>query len=363
MTMKKQLIRILTVAAISALAWSCNQSDPAPKGTYVQGVFVINEGNFFQNNGGISFFPREKSTADADVFSLVTGSAFKGGAQGYATIGDYGVILVDNSAPGLDKLEIVNANLFTSEGSIGGPDIENPREVVGVGSSKAYVSNWGTLNSDYLYPTGYVAVVDLVTKKVIKKIDVDKGPENMVLYKDKIFVGDYLYSGGKNLTVISTASDAVTKSISFNTAPNPIGVDVNNKLWVQAGLELLRINPDTYEIEATLPIGTDRSKSAGNFALSSDLKTIYFVLSSYAANNDVHGATYKFTVTDTQVNVTTPFINRVFNGLAVDPAQGLIYAAVSPSPLQSGYAVRYRTDATVIDSVKVGIYPTGFFFR
>ena len=356
--MKKQLTRILTVTLISAIAWSCNQSDPAPKGTYIQGVFVINEGNFSQNNGNISFLAREKNIADSDIFSIVNGSSLKGGMQGYTVAGDHGIILVDNSDPGLDKVEIVDANLFTSTGSIGAPDVENPREVVAIGSNKAYVTNWGTLNSNSTYPTGYVAVIDLATKKVIKKIDTDKGPENMVLYNEKVFVGDYAYSGGKNLTVINTASDAVTRSISFSAAPNPIGIDANGKLWVEAGLELIRLNPDTYEKESSIKISTDVSKSAGNFAMSPDLRTIYFVLSDFT-----RGETYKFQITDTAVNLAAPFAKRAFTGLAVDPRQGLIYAGVTPSYTQSGYAIRYRADGTLVDSVKVGIAPTGFYFR
>lgn len=361
MTMRKPLTRILTVTLISAIAWSCNQSDPTPKGTYVQGVFVMNIGNFSQNNGSISFFGREKGTAYADIFSLVNPTKIVGGGvQDYKTVGDQGLILIDNSSPGADKIEIVDANTLMTQGALTAPDIENPRKALAVGNGKAYVTNWNTLNSDYSFPTGYVAVVDLATKKVTKKISTDRGPENLVLYKDKVFVGNYSESEGKNLTVISTASDAVTKTISFKSVPNPIGIDVNNKLWVQAGLELIRINPESYDIESTLKITSDASQSAYNFAMGSDMKTIYFVLSPDYGS---HGNTYKFAITDTQVNLTSPFAKRPFTGLAVDPLQGLVYGAVTPSPLQSGYAIRYRADGTLVDSVKVGIAPIGFFFR
>jgi len=359
--MKKQLFRILTITSISGILWSCNQSDPVPKGSYVQGVFVINEGNFSQNNGAISYFARENNTAEADLFSLVNNSTLKGGVQGYGISGEHGLILVDNSAAGQDKIEIVDANTFKSQASV--TDIENPREVVSVSDNKAYVTCWNAFNSDGSYPIGYVAVIDLATNKITKKISTDKGPENLVLYKDKVFVGDNAYSGGKKLTVISTTSDELVSSVSFASAPNPIGVDVNGKLWVQAGLELFRLNPDNYTIETSLKIGTDVSKSAGNFAMSPDRSNIYFVLSYSDANYVSHGATYKFSVNETAVNVTTPFVNRVFTGLSVDPTQGLIYAAVTPSYTQSGYAIRYRADGSLVDSIKVGVAPTGFFFK
>jgi hypothetical protein len=358
MKMKKQLSGILTITAISTLLWSCNQSDPVPKGSYKQGVFVINEGNFSQNNGSLSFFTRENNVAESDVYASVNGNALQGGVQDYAIAGEHGLILVDNSAAGQDKIQIVDANTFTSEATI--TDIENPREVVGVSDNKAYVTCWNTLNSNNTYPVGYVAVIDLTTKKITKKISTDKGPENLVFYKDKVFVGGYTYGGGTKLSVISTSGDEVVSAVSFDEVPNPIGVDVNGKLWVQAGLELFRLNTDTYAIETTMKIGTDASKSAGNFAMAPDLSTIYFVLSDA---NFVRGETYKFSISDTQVNVSTPFIKRMFSGLAVDPTQGLLYAAVTPSYTQSGYAIRYRGDGSLVDSVKVGVAPTGFVFK
>ena len=66
--MKKQLTRIVLAASLAFTVWSCNQSDPVAKGDFVSGVFVINEGNFQQNNGAVSFFRREQKTAQADVY-------------------------------------------------------------------------------------------------------------------------------------------------------------------------------------------------------------------------------------------------------------------------------------------------------
>ena len=363
--MKKQLTRIVLAASLAFTVWSCNQSDPVAKGDFVSGVFVINEGNFSQNNGSISFFPREESTAETDVFAKINGSAFKGGVQGYAVSGEKGIILVDNSAAGLDKVEIVNSNTFKSEGTIGAPDIENPREVVFSNSSTAYVTCWGTTGvyPDFFINPGYIAVIDLATNKVTKKISVAKGVENIVYNNGKLFVGTVNYSGINSLTAISTSSNEIVKEMTFDSSPAPIGTDADGKLWVQDGLKLLRLNADTYAIEATLTITNDATKSAGNFAFSLDKRTIFFVLSYYDADYVTHGETYKVSIADTQVNVTTPLIKRNFSGLAVDPLQGLIYAGVNPSYAQSGYAVRYRTDGTLVDSIKVGIAPTGFFFR
>ncbi len=363
--MKKQISNLLAITVLSAFAWSCNQSDPKPKGDYVQGVFAINEGNFTSNDGSISFFARENTTSDADIFSTVNSRALNGGIQGYSVFDDKGVILVDNSASGQDKVEIVDANTMESLASIGTPDIENPRDVVAVSESKVYVSCWGNTGTypNFFISNGYVAVIDLETNKVTKRIAVSKGIENMIYDNGKLFVGRVSYSGSNYLTVINTATNEVIRELGFNASPTPIGVDANGNLWVQAGLDLAKINPTTLEIVSTMKISSDASKTAGNFAFSNDRRTLYFVLSYYDANYVTHGATYKYGINESQVNVSTPVINRVFTGLAVDPLQGLIYAAVTPSYAQAGYAIRYRTDGTLVDSIKVGIAPTGFYFR
>nr|MBZ1358382.1 DUF5074 domain-containing protein [Dyadobacter fermentans] len=361
MKMKRQLASSLAVVFSTLAVWSCNQSDPAPKGDYVSGVFVSNLGNFLQNNGGVSYFARENNTATADVFAAANGTALKGGVQDYTASEQQGIILVDNSVAGQDKVQFVERYTFKDEGTIGAPDIENPREVVIVGR-KAYVSCWGT-NPDYKYSTGYIAVIDLTTKKVTKKIDIAKGPENLVYNAGKLFVGTTTYTDGNILTVINTNTDAVTQSIPMEGVVTPIGVDANGKVWVNAGIKALRVNPESLVTEATLAIGTDATKVPESFTMSNDMKTIYFVLTAYDANFNPFGKTYKFNITDSQIDLNKPFISRYFTGLTIDPTQGLLYAAVTPSSTQAGYAVRYRGDGNVVDSIKVGISPNGFFFQ
>ncbi|WP_291205101.1 DUF5074 domain-containing protein [Dyadobacter sp.] len=359
--MKKQLASSLAIAFLTLAVWSCNQSDPAPKGDYVSGVFVMNEGNFTNNNGGISYFARENNTATADIFAAANGTVLKGGVQDYTASEQQGIILVDNSTAGQDKVQFVERYTFKDEGTIGAPDIENPREVIIVGR-KAYVSCWGT-NSDLKYTTGYIAVIDLTTKKVTKKINVADGPENLAYANGKLYVGTTLWGAGNKLAIININSDEATSPITTSGAANPVGIDANGKLWVNVGDKMLRINTETNVTEATLAIATEGTKTPGNFTFSNDLKSIFFVLSWYDSAGKEHGGTYKFSITDTQIAMVTPLIPRPFYGLAVDPTQGLLYAGVSPSYTQAGYAVRYRADGSLVDSVKVGIAPSGFFFQ
>jgi hypothetical protein len=76
------------------------------------------------------------------------------------------------------------------------------------------------------------------------------------------------------------------------------------------------------------------------------------------------GETYSFSINDTSIPANTPYINRLFSGLGVDPRDGTIYAGVTPSYKQAGYVLRFNpTTVRLIDSVRVEIAPSGFYFR
>ena len=65
------------------------------------------------------------------------------------------------------------------------------------------------------------------------------------------------------------------------------------------------------------------------------------------------------------ISITTdkPFVSRPFYRLGIDPHTNTIYGALSPSFSQSGYVYRYKPTGQLVDSVKVEIGPTGFFFK
>jgi hypothetical protein len=131
-----------------------------------------------------------------------------------------------------------------------------------------------------------------------------------------------------------------------------VAVDANGKLWVYSSGELIRINALTKAIENRLKIGTDKSRSVSKFQLSADKQYFYFVSSFYDANYKEYGELYRFSVNDTSVPATTPFIKRLFSGLAVEPKSGILYGGFAPSYKQSGYVFRYQSSGTLIDSVK-----------
>ncbi|ODS84464.1 MAG: hypothetical protein ABS46_03540 [Cytophagaceae bacterium SCN 52-12] len=367
--MRNQLRGILTAGAAVFLVMSCKNNEspePAPKGEYAEGVIVINGGNFGQNNGTFSFLQREGKTVVENIYNLANGQASlppeDGRIEGYGEAGETGIILFDHSSTsGMDKAVFVNASTFEKKSELTAPAIENPRDVAVINEKKAYVTNWDVLDPGFS-DNGFITVVNPESGTSIKKIDVGQGPENMVLYQKKIYVGRASFTSNQ-LTIVNTDTDEIVKSLGFDSSPGPVGVDAGGKLWVKEGHRLHRINTSTDVVEATLEAGNDAGKSIGAATLTADGQNIIFVLSKYDESYNEVGSTYVFNTSSPSIQVDAPVLNRVFSALGADPVSKSIYGGVTPSFTQAGYVLRVSPLGVLQDSVKVEISPEGFFFK
>ncbi len=350
--MKYLSINKIALGLLALSIWSCKTTDPEPT-PYESGVYILNAGNFFSNNGTVSFLPRDGNTVATSIFQTANPSlSLIGGVQGYTEVNGKGLILVDNSTAGLDKVEIVETNTFKSRATLKTPDIENPRQVIQAGPNKAYISCWdvsGSGSAFYKDP-GYIAVVDLNTSTVSKKIPAVKGVEGMVIAGTEAFVGSNAYSGDKTLLIIDVNTDEVKQRIDFGSTPEPIALDADGKLWIRTGKEMVQLNPSDRTVAKRLTFAATLS----NVIIGPDKRTFYYSLS---------GKTYSFP-TSANTGTGSVIISRSFSALGIDPQTKRIYGSQNPQLYtQAGYVLRYESTGVLIDSVKAEIAPSGFYFR
>ena len=344
---------------------SCSKtSEPEPSQPYDAGVFVVNRGNFSDNNGSITLINPTTKMTSFDIFQKENNRAISGGISDYAEVDGKGVILVDNSTPGKDLIEIVNARTFKTVATIPSTDLENPRYVVKAGTNKAYATCWDSFNADYSFKTGYIVVIDLTTNKVTKKIPVQRGAEKLVVIGNDVYVGSV--GDETSISIINTSTDVVSQTVEVGKNPKVIGLDANGKLWIYAGGEFVKFNVLTKAVESRTKITTaNTSKSPGSFSFSKDKSSIMYIYSFYDAADGYKqkGETYSFGINDAVISTTKPLISKLFTGLSVDPSTGNIYAGFTPSYKQAGYVFRYQSNGTLIDSLKAEIAPEGFLFK
>lgn len=365
---KKHSFRTLrntaAIAYATILLGSCGKIETTPAQPYDDGVFVINSGNFFDNNGSLSLLQRDSKTAgrlsvSLDIFLKENSRSFAGGLTDYSEVDEKGIVLVDNSTDGKDAIEIVNAHTFKTIASIKG-EIDNPQKVVKAGSNKAYITCWDTFNADYSYKTGFVAVLDLTTNKITKKIPVDKGASDIVVIGTNAYIGNI--GDQKTIKVIDTQKDEVTATIEVGANPSNFVLDATNKIWMTAGKEIVLFNPTTKILESKLKAGTNSQKSASSLSISKDKKTLYYTYNFYDAadNYKLKGEINSLNIAD---GTTKVFINRTFAGVGFDDESNQVYTTLIPSYKQAGYIFRYQATGAIVDSVKTEIGPIGFFFK
>lgn len=361
--MKRNLILL---SGLTFALFSCNDKEEAtPSLPYDKGVIVINEGNFSDNNGTLSLIQRESQSASYDIFQKENVRSLSGGISGYSEVNGKGIILVDNATAGQDAIEIVDAGTFKHVATITSNEIENPREVIKASETKAYVTAWdvtGAWPNTYINP-GYVAVIDLNTNKLTKKIPVQNGAQSITTIGNEAFVGN-VYSGKTVISVIDITTDAIKQTIEVGANPNIIGLDANNKLWIYAGGSLKKVNPTSKVVENSVSLTPAKAgQSPGKFTLSKDKRTLYYMLSAYDENWNEIGQVYGTSVDVNSITAGTPLVNKVFYGMAVDPETGYLYGGLVPSFKQAGYVFRYQPNGTLVDSVKAEIAPAKFYFK
>lgn len=356
--------------AVSVLILGLNacksNSETAPSQPYDTGVFVINRGNFFDNNGSISLINTTTKALTFDIFQKENINALAGGVSDYAELDGKGIILVDNATAGKDAIEIVNARTFKSVAKIPSADLENPRYVAKAATNKVYVTCWDSFNADYSYKPGYVLVIDLTTNKVTKKITVQKGANKLLIVGNEAIVTTTSYSEATTISIIDTQTDALKQTVEIGYEPQLIGADANGKIWFYADGKFVKFNLSSKTVENRIAFASPNSiKSAGSFTFNKDKTAILFGYSyaDAADNYKQKGETYSFGINEPIISTTKSVINKVFSGLSTDPNTGNIYAGFSPSLKQAGYVFRYQANGTLIDSLKAGIGPEGFLFK
>jgi YVTN family beta-propeller protein len=340
------------------MAGACKKEVTTPivtaKNAYKNAVFIINQGNFGKANGDISYFDRDSLKIKNDLFAGINSRPVGDVLQSLAHFNNSYYIIANSSG----KIEIVDDSLFKQAGVITG--LNQPRYIVSISSTKAYVSEWGV---DGL--TGTIAVIDLTSKTITKRISVGKGAENMIMSNSKLFVAS---SGGygvdSTVFVVDYVNDKVTDTIKVKHNPNSFAVDVNGKLWVLCGGKmtidysmetqpaLVRINSTNNSVESTTSMSGSFS-IASNLCINNDKSKLFFGLlyGSGVFSMNIGGSTIS--------NV----INKTATGLGIDPKNNYIYCADPGDYKVNGSVYRYNQSYQMVDSFKVGMVPGGFLFN
>lgn len=317
---------------------------------YGKGVFVVNEGNYTNGNGSVSFYNFYTHKIYNGIFDAANKRPLGDVPVSMEFINGMIYLMVNNSG----KIEVVNPDDFKSVKTING--FTSPRFILPVSNTKAYVSD---LRSNY------ISVLDLQSNTIIKKIYCGKSTDRMLKYNNKVFVCNwseyYVKAPNNTVQVIDSDLDLLIDSVKVGKEPNSMVLDKQNRLWVLSSggynneeiPELNCINISNLQIEKKI-LFASKYLSPVSLCINKNKDSLWFI------NNHI----YCMTVNDIQLPATA-LINkktRLFYSMELNAANSELYISDAIDYNQNGYIYRFTPNGSVIDSLRAGIIPGYFCF-
>ena len=339
----KKIYLGLSIAALFFA--SCTTEDDiqvAPSlGTYDKGVLVVNEGNFGQPNGSISFLSSDFSVFQNDIFATENpGESLGDVVQSMSFDGDKAFIVVNNS----NVIKVVDRYSFKSIATIT-EGLNKPRYSVS-SNGKLFVTNSGNKT---------VSVYNLGTYALVATITIDRAVERIVAANNKIYVQNGAFGAGNKVTMISATDNSILNTFEVGQGVNSME-EKNGIVYVLCGnndgSSLHRINTTT---DTKSMMQTTTLKNARN--LDVDGENLWFTVGT---------GVYAMPIVSSNFNVLPLFSVAdnnfsTFYGFAV--INGYIFSADANGFTQNGILKIYTANGLVLKTYNTKIGPNGFYLN
>lgn len=322
-----------------------------PQGKYSTGVFVVNEGNFSDGDGSISFYDTNNEESALGIFETENGFPVGGLIQNMK-IHDGKAYLMTNRA---SQLLVVDAASFEEEANL--TELVDPFDFAAL-AEKGYVSVWDAPDANFAYPDSYIAILDLVTQQVLDTIQVGQRVAGMLAHAGTIYAA---VEGGNEILAINPGFDEVETRISTPAGPSRLVVDANNQLWaICTSGALVQIDPTSNTVIKTIN-GITGLGFNEKFAIDGSGNVMYWIANDFSSGT---GAVYSLSIT-----ADTPPANPLFTtdylpyGIGVNPGDGLLYVGEGDFTVTQGTVYRYASSGILQDEFSAGRAPSGFVFQ
>ncbi|MBN1337990.1 MAG: hypothetical protein JXA03_01630 [Bacteroidales bacterium] len=334
---------------------SCNKETadlPAAFTGFEDGVFIVNEGPYNTGTGTVSFWKRDGSEVNHNIYQQANSLIPLGNIVFSMTIISNTVFIAVNNA---DKIELAHFPSFSSTGRISG--ISFPAYILFVGDHTAYVSCWDNT----------IRIINTKGFEVSGQIPAGTGPTKMALINDKVWA---LNQGGlgidSTVTIIDIASHQAVKTVMVYPRPTGIQQDKYGKVWIMCSGKgywhtggsssghLVAVDPEDYSI--TKDFSFPGAESHPEKLVINNQGDVLFY--------NFPGGVFAMGV-DEEALPALPFIPYIGipYSLGYDSKDNVIYISNPLDYAHPGWVYRYRGDnGAAIDSVRAGIVPSEFLF-
>ena len=334
----------------------------------IEGFYLLNEGNMSMNKASLDLLNYETGEYKRSVFNsanpdLVGGLGDVGNAMGIYGSKLYVVVNASN------KVEVLDVNTGERIKKI---DIDNGRYITFY-NGKAYLSSYLGSIGDPNAPNGIVAEIDTTSLKITRRVEVGRQPEELVAYKDKIYVAN---SGGysapdyeSTISVIDINSFTETKRIDVAINLHRLKIDGEGDLYVtsrgdyyDSPSKLFVIDTKTEAVKKSFDIGVS------NFTIHKDIAYMYNSEFSYITGD--YNISYLMLDTRTETFMEKSFISKKHKdlikmpyGIAVNPETDEVLVTDAKDYVTPGNLHCFTPDGDLKWTVETGDIPAHITFK
>jgi hypothetical protein len=314
------------IAAAAISIFSCTKENTVITVPMDKKVIVINQGNYTEHSASISLYDEVTGQVENRVFETANGVSIGATVISGTIAPNKQAYLICNNP---DKIEIIDsksAKVATTPMTEG---LESPRAAI-VLDNRIYVSNWGyeynVLPSGYWeFNKSYIAVYDLSTKALIKKVLVGTDAEGIVIYGNRLLVATKEGVRVLDITGDQMATVATIRSSSVTGAAKYLTFDKYARVWASfPDKGVIQIDPVTLTVTNTVEVPVDYMDGY----ITTD-KAGEKILTYYTKFNSSYMPEEAsiYTVDVTSGSVSKLFSGTYFYGVGVSPSTGNIFTA------------------------------------
>lgn len=346
-------IKFVVLFLFAWLVISCKKDQPKPasESSYNNGLIVLCEGLFQQNNSSLSWVSLADQVVSNQTFYAVNNRYLGDTGNDMLLYGSKAYIAVNASS----TIEVLNGTSLKSIAQI-------QMESSGVSKQPRYLEAY----NGKVYSTcfdGYVDVIDTITNSVVNRIQVGLNPDNLKRISDKIYVSN---SGGLNfptmdstVSVIDLNSETEIAKVTVGLNPGDLEVDSEGELYVvvrgdYGGVpaKLVKVDPMSLQVTDIL------SDAMEITSFGSDRFLI-----TYDNGGGVEVGLFN-TVTDQWENasfINTSGITTLYE-IIYDEVNQRIYALDAMGYTNTGYVRTFDVNGNSLSSYHVGLNPTDLIY-
>lgn len=347
-------MRLISFLLVVVVVISCRKEDEIPAPSELSnGILVLNEGLYQQNNSTISWINLTTEEVLSDFF-LQKNNRQLGDTGNDMEIYGAKIYLVVNGSNTLEVLERSTGKSLKQISMMNGSIQKSPRSIAFYGSN-AFITCYD----------GFVDILDTTTLTITGRIPVGANPEDLTVSNGKLYVSN---SGGLNYPNVDSTVSVINLSnlqplgkITVGKNPGKIITDSEGDVYVITRGNYGSIPARMHRINSV----SDTKEETYNFdALNIEKMNDNFLITYFDYDN--HQSAIRLFDPSTEQLIADPFLHasevETLYGIKYDPYRDKIYCLDAQNFTNSGYLRRYSSSGIYETSFHIGLNPNNVIF-